>query len=448
MKFSNKYWDFINYVDSEVEILEGTTASGKTVGAVFKFMLNIAESKKKLHVIASRTTGIAEKNIINSDAGIKYQFGILADYNGNGDKDNKLPHIKYVTPNGTKVIYVLGYNNKDKSENALGSQFGCVFIDEINTADIEFVREISSRCDYLLATLNPDNPSLPIYDEYINHCRPIEKYKKDVPESVMTFLKNQKAKDKWLYWFFSFKDNISLTQEDIERKISRIPPGTKIYKNKILGLRGKATGLVFVNFDRLKHVVSANVLNEQMTENKLEFIQFSVGVDTAYSQKSADTIAMVFEGITSKGTIVVLDEKVYNNADLYEPLAPSDTIDNIIEFCKRNCKRWGFARNIYIDSADQATLTEAKKYKRLHSCIYNFVGSYKKMPIIDRINLQLDWIHTGHYMVCDHCKTHIEELENYSWQEDKDNKPEDANDHTINAVQYGFLPYVAKIGDR
>ena len=61
-------------------------------------------------------------------------------------------------------------------------------------------------------------------------------------------------------------------------------------------------------------------------------------------------------------------------------------------------------------------------------------------------HLQLNWLHTGHYYVLEHCTHHIEELETYSWQEDKDNTPEDANDHTINSSQYGFIPYIDKIG--
>lgn len=75
---------------------------------------------------------------------------------------------------------MLGYDNKDKWENVLGSQFGCVYIDEINTADIDFVREISTRNDYLLATLNPDDPSLPVYREFVNRSRPCAKYAADV----------------------------------------------------------------------------------------------------------------------------------------------------------------------------------------------------------------------------------------------------------------------------
>lgn len=48
-------------------------------------------------------------------------------------------------------------------------------------------------------------------------------------------------------------------------------------------------------------------------------------------------------------------------------------------------------------------------------------------------------------MVVDTCTEHILELEKYSWDEEKD-VPEDRNDHTINAGQYGWIPYRNMIG--
>jgi phage terminase large subunit len=67
------------------------------------------------------------------------------------------------------------------------------------------------------------------------------------------------------------------------------------------------------------------------------------------------------------------------------------------------------------------------------------------MKVLDRINLQLGWIAKGHFFVTENCKEHIRELGVYSWKDDKD-EPEDANDHTINACQYGWLPFVGDIG--
>lgn len=440
---SQKYIDFINTVNNvDAEFLEGTTASGKTtVGAGVKFMRMVSRSRKKLHIIASKTTGTAEKNIIQQDNGI-LDIHKNAKYYGNGDKDNKLPHIKFEG----KIIYVLGYDNRDKWELVLGSQFGCVYIDEINTANIDFVREISTRNDYLLATLNPDDPGLPVYKEFVNRSRPFKKYAGDVPREIMSEL-TETPVPKWRYWFFTFRDNLSLTEEDVQKKIRSAPPGTKLYKNKILGLRGKATGLVFPNFNRRKHVISKKWLRQQIDSGQIKVKKYSAGLDTSYSSQSEDTIAMVFLLVTERRKVIIVDEKVYSNKDLNNPLAPSDTVKNFIDFLERNREEWGFAKDVFIDSADQATITELYKYKRLHSSIYNFTPAYKKTKIIDRIKLQLSWLQQEAYLVLEHCVEHIAELEKYSWNEEKDNEPEDRNDHTINASQYGWLPYKMMIGD-
>jgi PBSX family phage terminase large subunit len=411
---------------------DGTTASGKTtVGAGIKFMRMVSESPKKLHIIASKTTGTAEKNIIQQDNGL-LDLHSTAQYFGNGDKDNKLPHIKFEG----KIIYVLGYDNKDKWQNVLGSQFGCVYIDEVNTADIEFVREISTRNDYLMATLNPDDPSLPVYREFVNRSRPYSKYACDVPKEIMAELTEEPVQG-WRYWFFTFRDNLSLTAEDIERKKVSAPKGTKLYKNKILGLRGRATGLVF-------DLQKRNVITYEQAK-KLEYTRFSGALDTAYSRTSPDTIAFTFIGITADRKCVCLDERVYNNRDLKIPLSPSDIPPEFERFLEANREEWGFARDVYIDSADQATITECMKYKRLSGSIYNFIGAFKKTKIIDRIHLQASWLATGDFLIVDSCKNYIAELNIYSWKENK-YEPEDGNDHLINSCQYAWLPYKTMIG--
>lgn len=440
---SEKYKAFLK-CDASAEFLEGTTSAGKTTVGLFKFMLKVAESPKKLHIIAAKDTGTAEKNIINKDLGIIDDFGVLAEYNGNGTKDDKIPHIRYHTSRGDKVVYVMGYGDKKKWQKALGGQYGCLYIDEINTADIEFVRESAMRSDYLMATLNPDDPSLAVYKEYINSARPLKEWQEDTPNEIMEELKEE-PKPGWVHWFFSFRDNLGLPKEKLEQILMNTPKGTKIWKNKIQGLRGKATGLIFPNFDRKQHAVPAAWIQQQIQSGKIKFKKFSAALDTSYSSKSPDTIAMVFQGITEDRKLVTLAEKVYSNADLNTPLAPSDTVMKLIGFLEQCRNEWGFSRDVFVDSADQATLTELRKYKRLHGCLYNFVDAYKKVGIIDRIKLQLGWIQQGCYLVVDACREHLGELDRYSWDESKD-KPEDRNDHTINANQYAWIPYRQLIG--
>ena len=442
---SDKYKAFLR-CDAPVEFLEGTTAAGKTTVGLFKFMLKVAESPKKLHILAADDTGAAEKNIINKDLGILDDFGVLVEYKGNGSGEYKMPHLIFHTSGGDKIIFVVGYGNKRKWKDALGGQYGCLYIDEINTADIDFVREAAMRCDYMMATLNPDDPSLEVYKEYINCSRPLPEWESETPKEILDELKEE-PKPGWVHWFFSFAHNLGLSKEKLDKIIRNTPKGTKIWKNKIEGLRGKATGLVFPNFNRKNHVVSKQWVKQQIKTGAIKIKKITAGLDTSYSSQSQDTIAMLYQIITEDRKLITVDERVYSNKDLSIPLAPSDAVKNFIDFLERNREEWGFARDVFIDSADQATITELQKYKRLHGCIYNFIPAYKKTKIIDRIKLQLSWIQQGAYLVLEHCVEHISELERYSWKEDKDNEPEDKNDHTINAGQYAWLPYKMLIGD-
>ena len=440
---SEKYKAFLR-CNAPVEFLEGTTAAGKTTVGLFKFMLKVAESPKKLHIIAAKDTGTAEKNIINKDLGIIDDFGDLTEYKGNGTKDDKIPHILFHTTGGDKVVYVMGYGDRQKWQKALGGQYGCLYIDEINTADIDFVREAAMRCDYLMATLNPDDPSLDVYKEYINCSRPLPEWESETPQEIKDELKEE-PKPGWVHWFFSFVHNLGLPEEKLNKILANTPKGTKIWKNKILGLRGKATGLVFPNFNRKEHVVTAAWVRKEVEAGRIQWKKFSCGLDTAYSTKSPDTISMIFQGITTDRRLITLAERVYNNADLDTPIAPSDTAVKLVEFLEQCRKEWGFAKDVYVDNADQATITELRKYKRLHGCLYNFWDAYKKFGILDRIKLQLGWIQQGCYLVVDTCTEHLAEMDKYSWKEDKD-EPEDRNDHTINAGQYGWIPYKNLIG--
>ena len=63
-KLSPKYKKFLKYNKATVEILEGTTASGKTTTGIVKFLLKVAQSNKTQHIISGQDLGVIEKNII------------------------------------------------------------------------------------------------------------------------------------------------------------------------------------------------------------------------------------------------------------------------------------------------------------------------------------------------------------------------------------------------
>ena len=416
---------------------DGTTAAGKSTVGTYKFMLKVAKSELKHHVIVAEDVGIAEKNLINSEKGIISEWRLLAEYFPNGKDSVRLPHIRFETPNGIKIIYVAGYGDASKWKKVLGSQFGCVYIDEVNICSIEFLREITHRCKYMMTTSNPDTPDLPVYKEFINRSRPLKQYEKDYPKELLNEL-NEPCVDGWVHWYFTFYDNASLTESDIQEKISAVPIGTKMYKNKILGLRGRATGLIF-------NLQSEHIVTREWAK-KQKYVYYSIGVDTSYSKLTHDKLSFVAIGITKERRCIVLKNESFNNKDNTQPFAPSDVIPMINAFAERIKEEYGFARTVYIDSADSGTIQEAQKYKIKTGCIYDFAGAWKKTKIITRIQLQQSWMQTGDFLVVgEDCTDYVGELNTYSY--DEKNQPEDGHDHNINACQYAWLPFKKMIGD-
>ena len=443
MKLSKKYKAFLKH-SAPVEFLEGTTFAGKTTIGIIKFMLKVAQSSKKLHIISALDLGTIEKNILVKDLGVLEVFQGLVEYNANGKGGISIPHLVYQG----KVIYLLGYDNKAKWKKALGGQYGCLYIDEINIADMEYIREASMRCDYLMGTLNPDDPNLPVYKEYINRSRSLPEWEHDTPTEILKFLK-EPEKPGWTHWFFSFKDNAGATQEKIDQIMGMLAPGSKIWKNKIQGLRGRHTGLI-LPLDEERTIIKASDLFTSGGQLIPRFRYLACGIDTSYSRQSDDRISFSIIGIDTDGILFVLANEEHNNtwrvAHGQSPLAPSDVPALLLDFIKRH-SMYGLVRDVFIDSADQATLTECEKYKRNHGILQTFAPAYKQTKIIDRITLQLGWMAPNQncYFILDTCKPLIQEHNVYSWKDDKQ-EPEDANDHNINATQYAWLPYKLFIG--
>lgn len=301
---------------SVVDVLEGTTYAGKTTIGAIKFMLMVAKPKKKQHIIAGKDLGTVIKNIVTADNGILDVFGSTVEDKSNGSSKEILPHLIYHTPNGDKIIYLMGYDTADRWKKALGGQYGCVFIDECSIADIHFIREIMMRCDYTLMTLNPDDPELDVYKEYINHSRPLKEFITDYPEQLYNQLLSQDAKSNWHHWYFTFKDNLALTKDKLALILSSVAEGTKEHKSKILGLRGRSEGLAYPMFSRERHVVELKDFKFLPNEKVSRII---CGVDGA-TLKDATTNGPIC--LTSAGRAIRLPGFYYDpQAKGHEPIS-------------------------------------------------------------------------------------------------------------------------------
>lgn len=445
MQISEKF-ELLLMSDSIVDVLEGTTFAGKTtIGFGLKYVIEVKKSSKQEHLIAGESIGTVEAHIINNENGLLDLWGDEIQYYPNGLGKIRLPHLKIAE----KIVYICGYSDIAKFKKVLGGQFGCVGIDEINIANMEFVREMMlPRFEYLIATLNPDNPDLDIYKELVNRCRPIPELENSVPNYMWEELNREIPVKDWHYWFFTFDDNASLTAERRAALLVSQPPGTKQYKTKIEGRRTKGVGLLL---RLMPHSVISELDLRNRIKEGLKFLKFSCGVDTSYSRESDDTISFIFGGLTNYAEWIVLEEMVITNKGRSdeEIVSPSDIAQVLCDFldvCREKwCNSTITIKDVFVDNADSGTMAELIKHKRKNGVIYNFIPSWKTITIINRINLENGWLARGKYLILSHCTNHIVEHNKYSWKPNKD-EPEDGNDHTINASQYGWIPYNDKIG--
>lgn len=440
MLFSEKQKAFLTY-KTNVECAEGQTYGGKTTIGAIKFILRVKASSKKQHCICGLDTGTIEKNIIKSEMGIETYFGDEISYRGNGDVNYNLPHIYVKSNKGLKVIFLFGYADQSRWKKALGGQFGCAMIDEVNTADMDLVREVAMRCDYLLMTLNPDDPNLPIYREYINHCRPLPNFENDVPSEMMNQLLSQPAKEGWVHWYFRMDDNPTLTPEKKASIIANVPEGSKTWKAKILGLRGRSEGLVYEEFNDSKIIKL-----EQFKWLPMEMVSKVIcGLDSGLNN---DATALVTTLITSAGRLLVIPSfyylpKIGSNANSQQAL-------NIAKWLDYWLPRFGInITNIVSIIGDSAAITQDLMYEINLKTPFRAMKVEKKDILKDTQRVKSiigkeDWfyiIDAGYRNplnpneVLGHNDMFIVELNNQIWDLKK-NQPMDGNDHCIDAFKY------------
>lgn len=440
MLFSEKQKAFLTY-KTNVECAEGQTYGGKTTIGAIKFILRVKASSKKQHCICGLDTGTIEKNIIKSEMGIETYFGDEIDYRGNGDVNYNLPHIYVKSNKGLKVVFLFGYADQARWKKALGGQFGCAMIDEVNTADMDLVREVAMRCDYLLMTLNPDDPNLPIYREYINHCRPLPNFEKDVPSEMMNQLLSQPAKEGWVHWYFRMDDNPTLTPEKKASIIANVPEGSKTWKAKILGLRGRSEGLVYDEFTDKKIIKL-----EQFKWLPMEMVSKVIcGLDSGLNN---DATALVTTLITTAGRLLVIPSfyylpKIGSNANSQQAL-------NIAKWLDYWLPRFGInITNIVSIIGDSAAITQDLMYEINLKTPFRAMKVEKKDILKDTQRVKSiigkeNWfyiIDAGYRNplnpkeVLGHNDMFIVELNNQIWDLKK-NQPMDGNDHCIDAFKY------------
>ena len=258
---------------------------------------------------------------------------------------------------------------------------------------------------------------------------------------MMNQLLSQSAKEGWVHWYFRMDDNPTLTPEKKASIIANVPEGSKTWKAKILGLRGRSEGLVYDEFTDKKIIKL-----DQFKWYPMEMVSKVIcGLDSGLNN---DATALVTTLITTAGRLLVIPSfyylpKIGSNANSQQAL-------NIAKWLDYWLPRFGInITNIVSIIGDSAAITQDLMYEINLKTPFRAMKVEKKDILKDTQRVKSiigkeDWfyiIDAGYRNplnpneLLGHNDMFIVELNNQIWDLKK-NQPMDGNDHCIDAFKY------------
>ena len=263
---------------------EGTVRSSKTIDLIEAFIIALDDTPDYLHLIACKDNDAITDNILDSNG-----LGILKRYpNLFKLKKDKIGgyYLDFKdTRHRRKKILLCGYDKAPSWSKILGKTLGIILVDEVNIASKQFIdecfaRQASAERPLTLWSLNGDDPSHWIYQEYINYCKPL--MREEIPQTILNDMDEKPNKKGWFYFHFNFRDNPVMTEAKIEAIKDIYPVGSFYYNVKVLGIRGRAEGTIFAQY------IIDKELEKEMDKQRI--ITYDIGLDIGNNEIKRGTI--------------------------------------------------------------------------------------------------------------------------------------------------------------
>jgi len=189
----------------------------------------------------------------------------------------------------------------------------------------------------------------------------------------------------------------------------------EFYEQEILGRFVSFEGLVYKEFDELRHVI-----DEQPSREKLK--EVVAGVDWGYTNP---TVILVI-GFDSDGKAYILEEFYERNK----------LIGDIVEKAKEMAQKWKIER-FYCDPSEPSFIAEFRKQGLpavpAENEVMPGVASVKSLLVRDFL-----FVHRS-------CRNTINEFLTYCWKENREGEMQDTpvkeNDHSMDALRYAVYTH-------
>ena len=424
--FSPKHLQYMQRaMKSDFCVAEGAIRAGKTIDNCYIAYKYLMTTPDRFHLASGSTLANAKMNI-----GICNGFGLEALFRGRCRwgkyRDNEALYVQ--TPTGEKIILFVGGGKSDSYKKILGYSLGLWIATEINEhydssdSKTSFVkvalgRQVAAAMPMRIWDLNPSSPQSPIYSQYIDHYREMNR-------------------PGYLYEHFTIDDNWSLSEQRREEIKRDYDPSSIWYKRDILGMRVVAEGLIYRSFadDPDAWCISRDQLKERYYDEKNKRWKFQSiynGVDFGGSG-SAHTFVSV--GITPDWQLIGLRSE---RIDAHQ-VDTEQLTEKFLAFEKVISDTYGRIDCTYCDSAEQTIINSFRKKAKYP------VANARKCEIRDRIRAT-DIMMALHVLtiVREDCQTLITALSTCVWDKEKpeawirlDNGTSDID--TLDAFEYSW----------
>ena len=218
--------------DCWFNVAEGGKRGGKNVINGLAYSIILENHKSKIHLVAGYDMSSAKLNILDCDG-----YGVLNYFEGRYRegkyKNRDCLYIK--TKTGEKVLLVSGGGKANSYKSIKGNTYGTVYITEANECHPTFIQEAFDR------TLSSDDPKI-FHD--LNPKSPKHWYYTDILE----FHEKKQKEDKnygYNYEHFSIFDNLSVTDEQLKKRLNTYDKKSIWYLRDIEGQRIASEGILF-----------------------------------------------------------------------------------------------------------------------------------------------------------------------------------------------------------
>lgn len=390
-------------------IAEGAVRSGKTIVGSLSFILwSMYSFKNNQFAICGKTIGSLRRNVITplKDILVNRGYSVI---------ERKGENYMIVSKgNVSNVYYLFGGRDERSQDLVQGITLAGVFLDEVALMPESFVEQALARCSISGAKFWFNcNPSSPAHWFYVEH---VLNYKRL----------------KYLRIHFNLEDNLSLTEDVIERYKTMFKG--IFYRRYILGEWAAADGVIYDCFDVNKNT---------------------------YTEQSRDTVVPIYirENDASNSGLAIYgcDYGVYNPCVFLEGYKFRKTGDRIPYYYidkeyyydgRKSMKQKTDEEyaNDFVSFVDQKQM----KYVIVDPSASSFILSlrHKGMPVMkakndveDGIKIVYSLMATGHILINkDKCPKLIQELGLYIWNEKKSEQGKEEvvkqNDHCCDALRY------------